>query len=143
MLPVLFRRKLRLIITVDGITDITTEAITTDIVTKGITTGITIASTTIGIALGLSASMGVQGIIAIGNRIIVRTALTIADVSEHGRPQLDLKCVVMPIRSDTRIAVLGIAGISQSDRVTLISAVCDWSLPKCRMIRHNSRRAVF
>ena len=82
MLPVLFRRLLRLIITVGGITHITTEAITTDIGTKGITTGITIAGTTIGTALGLSASMGVQGIIAIGNRIIVRTALTIADVAK-------------------------------------------------------------
>jgi len=59
---------------VGGITHITTEAITTDIGTKGITTGITIAGTTIGTALGLLASMGVQGIIAIGKRIIVRTA---------------------------------------------------------------------
>ena len=32
--------------------------------------------------LGLSASMGVRSIIAIGNRIIVRTALTIADVAK-------------------------------------------------------------
>ena len=68
MLPVLFRRQLRLIITVDGITDITTEGITTDT---------TITGTTIGTGLGLSASMGgVQGIIAIGKRIIVRTPLT-------------------------------------------------------------------
>jgi hypothetical protein len=67
-LLVLFRRQLRLIITVDGIIDIVTEGITTDI---------TITGTTIGTGLGLSASMGVQGIIAIGNRIIVRTALTI------------------------------------------------------------------
>ena len=59
MLPVLFRRKLRLIITMDGITDIITE---------GITTGIIITTITIGTGLGLSASMGVQGIIAIGNR---------------------------------------------------------------------------
>ena len=65
MLPVLFRRKLRLIITVDGITGIVTEGITTDI---------TITTITIGTGLGLSASMGVQGIIAIGNRITVRTA---------------------------------------------------------------------
>ena len=82
MLPALFRRKLRLIITVGGITHITTEAITTDIGTKGITTGITIAGTTIGTALGLSASTGVQGITVIGKRIIVRTALTIADVAK-------------------------------------------------------------
>ena len=61
MLPVLFRRQLRLIITVDGITDITTEGITTDITTT---------RTTIGTGPGLSASMGgVQGIIAIGKRI--------------------------------------------------------------------------
>ena len=73
MLPVLFRRKLRLIITVDVITDITTEGITTDI---------TITTTTIGTGPGLSASMGVQDITAIGNRIIVRTALTIADVAK-------------------------------------------------------------
>jgi hypothetical protein len=33
--------------------------------------------TTIGTGPGLSASMGVQGIIGIGKRIIVRTALTI------------------------------------------------------------------
>ena len=73
MLPVLFRRKLRLIITVDGITDIITE---------GITTGITITTITIGTGLGLSASVGVQGITAIGNRIKVRTPLTIADVAK-------------------------------------------------------------
>ena len=59
MLPVLFRRKLRLILTADGITDIITEGITTDI---------TITVTTIGTGLGLSASMGAQGITAIGNR---------------------------------------------------------------------------
>jgi hypothetical protein len=66
VLVVLFRPQLRLIITVDGIIDIITEGITTDI---------TITRTTIGTGLGLSASMGVQGIIAIGKRIIVRTAL--------------------------------------------------------------------
>ena len=67
MLVVLFRRQLRLIITVDGIIDIITEGITTDI---------TITGTTIGTGPGLSVSMGgVQGIIAIGKRIIVRTAL--------------------------------------------------------------------
>jgi hypothetical protein len=66
VLPVLFRRLLRLIITVDGITDIVTEDITTDT---------TITGTTIGTGPGLSASMGVQRIIAIGKRIIVRTAL--------------------------------------------------------------------
>jgi hypothetical protein len=73
VLPALFRRKLRLIITVAGITDIVTEGITTDI---------TITTITIGTGIGLSASMGVQGIIAIGNRITVRTALTIADVAK-------------------------------------------------------------
>ena len=53
----------------DGIIDITMEAITTDI---------SITGTTIGTGIGLSASMrGVQGTIAIGKRIIVRTALTI------------------------------------------------------------------
>ena len=68
VLPVLLRRQLRLIITMDGITDIITE---------GITTGITITGTTVGTGPGLSASMGgVQGIIGIGKRIIVRTALT-------------------------------------------------------------------
>jgi hypothetical protein len=61
----------------DGITHITTEAITIDIVTKGITTGITMADTTTGTGVGLSVSMGVQGITAIGKRITVRTALTI------------------------------------------------------------------
>ena len=61
----------------DGITHITTEAITTDIATKDITTGIIMAGNTIGTALGLSVSMGAQGIIAIGRRTIVRAALTI------------------------------------------------------------------
>ena len=42
VLPVLFRRQLRLIITMDGITHTTTEAITTDITTEGITTDIII-----------------------------------------------------------------------------------------------------
>ena len=65
----MFRRQLRPIITMDGITDIITEGITTDI---------SITGTTIGTGIGLSASMrGVQGTIAIGKRIIVRTALTI------------------------------------------------------------------
>ena len=58
----LFRRQLRLIITVDGITHITTEAITTNITTEAITTDIAITGTTIGSGPGLSASMGVQGI---------------------------------------------------------------------------------
>jgi hypothetical protein len=74
VLPVLFRRKLRLILTVDGITAIITE---------GITTNITITTTTIGTGVGLSASMGVQVITVIGNRITVRTALTIADVAKQ------------------------------------------------------------
>ena len=68
MLPVLFRRQHRLIITV---------AITTDITTGGITTDITITGATIGTEPGLSPSMGVQGIIAIGKRIIVRSTLTV------------------------------------------------------------------
>jgi hypothetical protein len=68
VLPVLFRRQLQLIITVDGITDI---------ITGGITTDITITGATMGTGPGLSAPMGVQGIIAIGKRIIVRTALKI------------------------------------------------------------------
>jgi hypothetical protein len=61
LLPALFRRQLRLIITMDGNTHITTEGITTDIL---------IAGTTIGTGTGSSASMGVQGIIAIGKRVI-------------------------------------------------------------------------
>jgi len=73
VLPVLFRRKLQPIITMDG---------TIDIVIEGITTDITITTITIATGIGLSASMGVQGIIAIGNRIIARTALTIADVAK-------------------------------------------------------------
>jgi len=56
----------------DGITHITMEAITTDIATKGITTSIRIAGTTTGTAVGSSASMGVQDIIAIGKRIDAR-----------------------------------------------------------------------
>ena len=55
----------------------------TDIVTEGITTDITITTINIGTGIGLSASMGVRGIIAIGNRIIARTALTIADVGNR------------------------------------------------------------
>jgi len=54
----------------------------TDIVTEGITTDITITTITIGTGIGLSASMGVRGIIAIGDRIIAHTALTIADVTK-------------------------------------------------------------
>ena len=61
----------------DGIIHITTEAITTDIVIKGITTSISIAGTTIGTGVGLSASMGVQDFIAIGKRIVARSALTV------------------------------------------------------------------
>jgi len=67
VLPVFFRCQLQLIITEDGITDIVTE---------GITTNINITGTTIGTEIGLSASMGVQGIIAIGKRIIVRTRVS-------------------------------------------------------------------
>jgi hypothetical protein len=67
VLPVLFRRQLRLIITMDGIIHITIEAITTNITTEGITIDIAIADTTIGTGPGLSARMGgAQGIIAIG-----------------------------------------------------------------------------
>jgi len=67
-LPVLFRRKLRLIITVDGITHIATGAITTNIIMEDIITAITIAGATIGTVVGLLASMGVQGIIGIGKQ---------------------------------------------------------------------------
>ena len=77
MLPALFRRQLRLIITMDGITHITTGAITTHITTEAIITDIIIAGTTIGTGTGSSASMCVQAIIAIGKRIIVRIALTV------------------------------------------------------------------
>ncbi len=76
-MPVLFRRLLRLIVTMDGIIHIPTEAITTDIATKGITTSISIAATTIGTAVGLSASVGVQDTIAIGKPIDARGALAI------------------------------------------------------------------
>jgi len=77
VLPGLFRRQLRLIIIVDGITHITIEAITTHITTEGITTHIALAGTTIGTGPGLSASTGVQGIIAIGKRVSVPSAITI------------------------------------------------------------------
>ena len=59
----------------DGITHITTEAITTHITTEGITTDIALTGTTIGTGTGSSASMGVQGIIAIGKRGHWGTAL--------------------------------------------------------------------
>ena len=72
----------------DGITHITTEAITTDIATKGITTGITIVGITIGTALGLSASMGVQDTIAIGKRNW--PAWAIFDFEAIALPQLGL-----------------------------------------------------
>jgi hypothetical protein len=52
------------------ITHITTEAITTDITTEGNTTDTGITGTTIGSGPGLSASMGVQAIIAIGKWVI-------------------------------------------------------------------------
>ena len=70
VLPASFPRQLPLIITMDGITHITIEAITTHITTEGITTDIALADTTIGTGPGLSASMGVQGIIVIGKRVI-------------------------------------------------------------------------
>jgi len=72
VLPVFFRRQLRLIITEDAITHTTTEAITTPITIMGITTDITIAGTTIGTGTGL----GIQDIIAIGKRLLRGTALT-------------------------------------------------------------------
>jgi hypothetical protein len=50
---------------------------TTDIPTEDITTHTAITGTTIGTGVGLSASTGAQVITAIGNRIIVRTALVI------------------------------------------------------------------
>jgi hypothetical protein len=50
---------------------------TTDIPTEGITTHTGITGTTIGTGPGLSASMGVQGIIAIGKRSTVHAALTV------------------------------------------------------------------
>ena len=76
MLPVFFRRQRRLIITEAAITHITIEVITTPITIMGITTDITIAGTTIGTGPGPSASMGGQGIIAIGKRLLGGTALT-------------------------------------------------------------------
>ena len=60
----------------DGITHITTEAITTAIATKGTTTVIIIGGITIGTGVGWSASMRVPDTIAIGKRIMVRTVLT-------------------------------------------------------------------
>jgi hypothetical protein len=52
------------------------EAITTHTTPMGITTNTAMAGTTIGIGPGLSPSMGVQGIIAIGKRLLRGTALT-------------------------------------------------------------------
>jgi len=48
----------------------------TDIITEGITTDITITTTTIGTEPGLSASVGVQGITAIGKRIFYAPRFT-------------------------------------------------------------------
>ena len=59
MLPVLFRRRLPLIITTGG---------TIGIITGAITTGITTGATTICTGVGLAVSMGAPGIIAIGER---------------------------------------------------------------------------
>ena len=63
MLRVLFRRGPLLIITVDGITRITIEAITTDIITVVITTDTVITVVTIYTGPGFP---GLLGIIAIG-----------------------------------------------------------------------------
>jgi hypothetical protein len=71
VLPVFFRRQLRLIITEDAITHITTGAITTPITIMGITTHITIGGTTIGTGPGR-----VQDTIAIGKRLLRGTALS-------------------------------------------------------------------
>jgi hypothetical protein len=65
----------------DGITRITTEATTTHISMEGITTNIATTATTIGTGAGLSASVGVQDIIAIGKRIVPRSALTFAEIA--------------------------------------------------------------
>jgi hypothetical protein len=61
----------------DGIIHITTEAITTDIATKVITISISTVGTTIGTGVGLSASVGVQDTIAIGEPIYAHCALAI------------------------------------------------------------------
>jgi hypothetical protein len=71
VLPVFFRRELRLIITEDAITHITTEAIIIPITMVGITTDTTIGGTTIGTGPGLA-----PDIIAIGKRLSRGTALT-------------------------------------------------------------------
>ena len=63
MLGVLFRHRLQLIITMDGITHIATEAITTAIATEATTTAITTTGIIIAIGLG---SLGHGGIIGIG-----------------------------------------------------------------------------
>lgn len=65
MLPALFRRQPRLIIIVDGITRIITEAITIDFITAAITTDTVITGITIYTGLGFP---GPPGIIAIGKR---------------------------------------------------------------------------
>lgn len=83
----------------DGITHITTEAITTDIATKGITTGITIVGITIGTALGLSASMGVQDIIAIGKRNCARPGRFSTSSDRSAAIRLDL---ITPPHHDAR-----------------------------------------
>ena len=67
VLPVLFRRRLRLIITVDATTDITTGATTTDTSTTG---------ATIGTGDGLAPPLGAAGIIAIGRRWMSRRVPT-------------------------------------------------------------------
>ena len=79
-MPALFPRQLRLIIT---------EAVTIDTTTGGITIDITITRTTIGTGPGLSARMGVQGIIAIGKRIIVCTALHHSLKARAQTPDID------------------------------------------------------
>ncbi len=72
----------------DGIIHITIEAITTHITTEGITIHIAIAGTTIGTGPGLSASTGVQGIIAIGKRVLCAPPLPFSEIDrERSRPR--------------------------------------------------------
>jgi hypothetical protein len=76
VLPVSFRRLLRLTVIMDAITHIPTEAITIDIGTKGIITSITIGGIITGTGVGWSALVGVRDIIGIGKRIDDRIGLT-------------------------------------------------------------------
>lgn len=92
MLRVLFRRRLRLTITEDGITDIVTTAIITHTITVAITIDISTVATIIGTAFGWPVPVD---IIAIGKPWMLRRVRSIerlAKTNSRNSPQRKRSC---------------------------------------------------